>query len=141
MPSKQFLSDRRRGEKGQRIVAYVFRQNGFDVREVPRGMFRGYDLYVTGKGMTFTVEVKTDFKSLETGNLCVEVSSLTNSTAGLLAIVSGKTIYLADLKQALTLAGNYPIRSMGERNWARSALIPKHEFIEALNPKLLTTKA
>jgi hypothetical protein len=137
--SPQFVRDRKRGEKGQKIVAEIFRGRGFTVHETPRGFHPGFDLSVRGKGMDFKVEVKTDYKSQETGNLCIEVSSLTRSSAGLLAILSGEAVYLTDLQQTLQLAQQYPIRQMGENGWASSALIPLPEFISALKPKVLTT--
>jgi hypothetical protein len=140
MPSKSFLHARRRGEKGQKLVADLFRKDGFTVVETSRGFFRGYDLLVSGKGLKFAVEVKTDYRSEETGNICIEVSSLTHSTAGILAIVSGKTIYVSELRKTLELAHKYPIRKMGENDWAESALIPVPDYISALKPKVLTNE-
>jgi hypothetical protein len=139
VPTKAFIKDRKRGEVGQRLVADLFRKDGFDVVETPRGFFRGYDLLVSGKGLKFAVEVKTDYRSEETGNICIEVSSLTHSAAGILAIVSGKTIYVSELRKTLELAHKYPIRKMGENDWAESVLIPVPEYISALKPKVLTT--
>jgi Holliday junction resolvase-like predicted endonuclease len=140
MPSQAFLRDRRRGEAGQRIVAGVLQAQGYEVTETPRGYHPGYDLLCKGKGLTFSVEVKTDYKMSETGNVCIETSSLKKSAASILAIVNEQTVYITPLQEALSFALKYPSRQVGENGWATVALIPKDRFIEDLKPKVLTTK-
>lgn len=142
MSSQQFLADRERGKNGQHYVAEMFRSWGLIVYETEDGMFPDWDLQVFGKdNVPHTVEVKHDYKFSETGNFCLELEALWHSKAELLAIVTDnpRTVYITHLQPALTLAHSWPRKKKVGEFQLEAALIPKQDFINKLNPEVLTT--
>lgn len=141
MSSQAFIQARERGKRGQHYVAEMFRHWGLTVYEVEDGMFPDWDLQVFGNnGITRTVEVKHDYKSSETGNLCLELEALFHSKADLLAIVTDnpRTVYMVPLQEALAFAHSYPSKKKVGEFHLEAALIPKDIFINSLSPQILT---
>lgn len=65
------------GKAGEDAVANYFISLGYEVSRVPKGLQKTlmYDLYVINrdKGKEFCIEVKTEHKAEETGNICYEI--------------------------------------------------------------------
>jgi hypothetical protein len=119
----------------------MFRKWGLTVYEIEDGMFPDWDLQVFGKDdKPRTVEVKHDFAASKTGNICLELEALFHSKADLLAIVTDnpRTVYMVHLQQALAFAHSYPVKKKVGEFQTEAALIPKQEFINSLNPQVLT---
>jgi hypothetical protein len=141
MSSQQFLADRERGKNGQHYVAEMFRSWGLVVYETEDGMFPDWDLQVFGKDdVPHTVEVKYDLKASKTGNLCLELEALFHSKAELLAIVTDdpRTVYIKPLQQVLSFAHSWPRKKKVGEFQLEAAIVPKQDFINKLNPEVLT---
>jgi hypothetical protein len=139
MPSQQFILDRQRGKQGQHYLAEMLRSWGEEVEEVEDGFFQDYDLRIKRNGRT--IEVKHDYKFSQTSNFCLELEALFHSKADLLAIVTDnpRTVYLTPLQPALTLGHSWPRKKKVGEFQLEAALIPKQDFINKLNPEVLTT--
>jgi len=148
MPTKAFIKSRKEGKIGQAYVAGMFRSWGLTVREIGNGYHPDYDLEVTGEihgnPIHFYDEVKWDKKHLETGNIYLDINSLSKSKAGILTICTGKpidTVYMLELKSALDYAINSPYKKRGGEYGEESAAPPLSVFIQALKPKILTIRS
>lgn len=145
MPSKEFLQSRKRGEVAQKYVAEMLRSWGLAVIETKRGYHPGYDgiAYgkVNGKGgeVRFKYEVKYDLRANTSGNLYLDIPSLSKSQAGILVICLGepiaKTLVLAR-EDALRFAVAHQNARGGEFNES-ACLLPIQEFIDQLKPQIL----
>ena len=143
MSSQQFLRDRQRGKVGQSYVANMMRSWGWNVYEVLDGYFQPYDLIVTApNGTKRTVEVKYDLKASQTSNFFLELDALWHSKADLLAIVTDnpRTVYITPLQPVLALAQYYPKKIRAGEFQGEGVVISIKEFIDKLNPQILTTK-
>jgi hypothetical protein len=145
MPSKAFLKSRKEGKKAQSYVFNMFRSWGLTVKETPDGYHPGYDGIVdgllNGNHVTFRAEVKWDKKSIDTGNLYLDLNSLKKSQASILTICLNDpidTVLMLPLQDALNYALAHPNINGGEF-FERSCVVPKDIFISALKPKVLTT--
>lgn len=147
MPSEAFIKSRKEGKIAQAYVAGMFRSWGWTVREIGDGYHPDYDLEVSGEiqnnPIHFYDEVKWDKKHLETGNIYLDINSLRKSRAGILTICTGKpidTVYMLELHPALDYALSSPYKTRGGEYGEESANPPLPIFIQALKPKILTTK-
>lgn len=94
-----------------------------------------------GTDVRFSYEVKFDKKSKETGNLYLDLNSLSKSTASILCICLNEpidTVLMLELQKALEYAQRHKNITGGEFKEA-SACIPKSIFINDLKPKILST--
>lgn len=142
MSSQAFLTDRERGRPAQQYVAKMLRSWGLDVYEVDDGFFQDYDLIAWGKdGKKHTIEVKFDIRASETHNLFLEIEALFHSKAELLAIVTDnpRTVYLTPLQPVLAFAHNWPRKIAAGEFKGEGAVVPIKDFINKLNPEVLTT--
>lgn len=140
MSTAQFLKDRQRGRIIQDWVAAMFSSWGWQVENVPDGMFGDYDLVVmTPEGKRRTVEIKYDQLACTTGRLCLELEALEHSRADFLAIVTDnpRTVYITPLQEALIFAEQYPgKRRVGEYG-VIAALPHINTFISQVQPQIL----
>jgi hypothetical protein len=138
MSTQKFISDRKRGHLGQTYIAEKLRAQGYTVAVVKDGHFEDYDLVAYKPGIRFTGEVKTDYRTAETGNLCLELQALRHSKASLLFYVivdqgKVKEALFCPLQDALRLAESYPVKgTYGERGEV-SSLVPLQYFISNIN--------
>jgi len=139
-PDLQFYLDRFRGEIGQEYVADMFRSWGFKVYVVPQGYQPDYDMEVTGQlnGIyrNFRVEVKHDYRAMETGNFVFEHDGLDHSKADYFAICGGdpiKVVYLMPLSEAKQFAHAWSdIRPVGKLKSGKpnyAAIIPEKNIL------------
>lgn len=145
MPTREFLQARKRGEIAQKYVAEMLRSWDLTVIETKRGYHPGYDGMahgqVNGKGdeVRFKYEVKYDLRAGQSGNLYLDIPSLSRSQAGILIICLGepidKTLVLAR-EDVLRFAVAHQNARGGEFNES-ACLLPIQEFISQLNPKIL----
>ncbi len=143
MPSTAFLTKRRVGEVAQDYVATMFRKWGLTVVETPRGYHPGYDQIVSGpfygQQVHFKCEVKWDKKASESGNIYLDINSLSKSQATILAICLNHpidTVLMLPLQDALEYGIRHANVNGGEFQ-ERSACIPKDQFIREVKPKVL----
>ena len=137
MSTQNFLIDRERGKVGQKLLVDILSAWKLDPYEVPDGMFPDWDVRInTGK----TIEVKTDYKSHLTSNICLELDALDHSKADLLAISYGvpiKCFYLLPMDKARTFAHQWPHKiKAGEYN-SEMCLIRRQLFLELLKPEVI----
>lgn len=99
------------GDTGESFVAKVLSDLGFCVQAGPSGYFPGYDLAAAIK-----IEVKTDKKAAETGNVFVELgdngqpSGLRVTHADAWVFVLGNEIVLIRTATLRALAERHPVR-------------------------------
>lgn len=145
MSSSAFLIAKKRGNVAENYVANMFSSWGLEVSRVPDRYHPAYDGIAQGKlygnQVKFKFEIKYDLKSAETGNIYIDINSLSKSTASILCICLNDpidTVLVLPLKDALDYAKSHNNINGGEFN-ERSACIPKEQFINDLKPKILTT--
>jgi len=74
-----FATDLKSSQQGENELAVRFTSKGWETTSTQQqGAFSQYDLTVTKKDITYTVEYKHDIKSATTGNACVELSKTIN---------------------------------------------------------------
>lgn len=143
MPSKDFLEARKRGEVAQKYVAEMFKSWGLQVTMTPRGYYPGYDMIISGtlKGNRIQnkVEIKYDLKAQETGNLYLDIPSLTRSQASILIICLGdpidKTLMLPKAT-ALEFARTRQ-NARGGEFMEKGCVVPIQAFLDQLKPQVL----
>jgi hypothetical protein len=147
MPSAKFIEDRRRTYAAQEYVAEKLMGQGFDARIVPDGNFPYYDIEAKHPdGRWVFVEVKRDYGFKKSGNFCIEIDSLMTKAAPrgkdlLLAMVvddPDMLCYFCDLKSALKIAMDYPVKGAWGDHGEISALVPKKHLASHLKLYKLT---
>lgn len=136
MSTAAFKSANREGRAAQKWVTGMFKSWGLQVDETPRGYNPKYDLLVFGnlKGVAWNnrVEVKYDKLSAETGNIYLDINSLSKSEASLLVLLVGKLpevkAHIAQLDKVLEFAKNWPGKVKGGEWGETSALVPIQVF-------------
>ena len=93
---------------------------------------KGCDLKVKKDGWSLWLEVKLDWMSQTTGNVCIELEALAHSRASVLIYGLPQTdwtdIYKMPLKQMYEYAKSYPVKKHVGQYQLTSAIIPKHVF-------------
>lgn len=145
MSSSAFKLAQREGLKAEKYVAGMFSSWNLKVTPAPNKYHPAFDGTAFGElhgnQVRFNYEVKFDKKCSETGNIYVDIESLSKSIASILCICLNDpidTVLVLSLKDALEYAKAHANINGGEFN-QRSACIPKQQFINDLHPKILTT--
>jgi hypothetical protein len=135
MPSEQFKTDNQRGLEGQNYVRDLLRSWYQDVEEAPDSFFPDWDLKVNAR----TIEVKTDYKTNSTGNICLEIAALDHSQADILAYVTEnpRAVYFAPLPQVREFAHQWPTKIRGGEFAGELCLVPRSIFIDRLKPQII----
>lgn len=131
-----FNDDLKIGEEGEKIVMKklekyfghrVFKMNGH---------FKWFDLVGIGaNGTVMTIEVKTDRKFQETGNVAVEVrykgmETLRESKAESIIYLLGKECWVINRERLLKEIDNYITVSGGDNKDSELVLIPLYNFTQ-----------
>lgn len=136
MPSQKFIEDRRRTYEAQVFVADKLMAARWKVKIVKDGYFPYYDIEAENpKDEHVFIEVKRDYVFKRSGNFCLEIDSLLTKAAPrgrslYLAILvddpktDEKICYLCDLKTALKIAIEYPVKGAWGEHGEISALVP-----------------
>ncbi len=150
MSTEAFVKDRQRGKLGQHYAAEMFRSWKWDVYEVEDGYFTDYDLQVFSDptvDLSRSVEVKTDYKSLKSNSLFLELKALFHSRADFLCFIEAiekpfqpKYIYILPLQPVLPFIDSWPVKVRGGEYQNYGALVPRQVFIDKLVPQILTTR-
>jgi hypothetical protein len=151
MSSQVFIRDRERGKLGQHYAAEMYRHWGWTVYEAEDGYFTPYDLQVfpdpNDSTISRKVEVKTDFKSLKSGSLFLELEALFHSRADLLLFIEATEkpfkahyLYTVPLQPVLSFIHTWPVKVKGGEYQEEGALVPRQVFIDKLVPQILTTR-
>lgn len=146
MSSSAFKLAIKEGKKAEKYVAGMFSSWNLKVIPAPQKYHPAYDGTafgnLHGNEVRFSYEVKFDKKCSETGNIYIDINSLSKSTASILCICLNEpidTVLVLPLQDALNYAKSHANIIGGEFS-ERSACIPKDQFINDLKPKVLTTK-
>jgi hypothetical protein len=108
LPTQQFLQARRRGKPAQEIVAAKLRDKGYTVQIVKDGYFP--DLVAQKGDIRFTGEVKNDYRTSDTGNVCLEIQALSHCKASLLFLLAGNKVLVSPLQKTLSRSLEVSIR-------------------------------
>lgn len=76
------------GSEGEKKVIALLEEHDCEVSDL-RSNHDGCDLKASYEGWPFTLEVKNDVRSLETGNLFLELKAIENCSAEFMCYVSG----------------------------------------------------
>jgi hypothetical protein len=144
--SPQFIKARRRGRIAQDYCAQMFQSWNLKVDNVKDGYFPGWDMIVSGNlhgsQVNFKAEVKYDIKAQDTGNVYLDIATLSHSKASILCICLNDpidTVLMLPLQSALDYAQAHKNIHAGEFKEA-GCLVDKAEFIADLKPQILKTK-
>lgn len=145
MSSSAFRLAQKEGIKAEKYVAGMFSSWNLKVIPAPNKYHPAFDGTAFGElhgnQVNFRYEVKFDKKCSETGNIYLDVQSLSKSIASILCICLNDpidTVLVLPLKDALDYAKAHQNITGGEFS-EKSACIPKEQFINDLKPKILTT--
>jgi len=130
--SQQFKRDLKRSQPLVNWVDGWFQSKGFRTSQT-KGK-ASYDLRATkveGRRLSdYRVEVKYDYRSEDTGNICIERSSLDYSTADIFVIGTIGNAYILSLNQAKELYKNADDkRCVGDISGNWCAIIPKSSLL------------
>ncbi len=88
-----------------------------------------WPLTLTDSTTPFKVEVKYDKKSKETGNVCLEHTSLLNTSSDFVVFVLAPEVCLLSRKTVQQLITEYPVVRGGDQNH-KLTLVPKDKFLK-----------
>lgn len=130
-----FNRDLQYGHTGETKVIQLLEFWNFKVTR-PSGYFPDYDLQLNNG---ITIEIKDDRLIHKTGNFCLEIYALNKSKADVFAYIDRNTIYFSLLPPVRQLANQYPYKKQtGDQPDNVSALVPKRQYIELINPQIYT---
>lgn len=127
--SQQWREAKSLGDDGERLVGEHFARLGWEVtRSVGRA---SYDLLLIGR-----VEVKTDRRAAQTGNVAVEVSyygqpsgiHITTATWWAIVLADEVVVIRASVLREAVLSGRHREASAGDGGAARVRLVPVDEL-------------
>jgi hypothetical protein len=131
--------DLKRGQELELYVLNLFRRLGYecwlnDVKTLPE--LKACDLYIRGRdGATIPVEVKSHFRSLETGNVAIEPTAALHSKSSY--VVNVVTLaYLMEMPKWRNLLTTWPTKIPGGDYSEVQTLLPVRELMK--ESKLLT---
>lgn len=142
--TKKFQNDLALGQEYEQFLAYEFLKRDYEVEHAPNVKFTDWDLKISKKGITKTIEVKYQHRT-DTGNIAIEYgkvikgkfipSGLSTSQADILFTkINGlKGWYSLPMSQVQKIIQNknlYRVASGGDRDSSRMILIPIKDFIK-----------
>lgn len=88
------------------------------------------DVYFIENGKQYGVEVKTDFASLHTGNVCIEPQTLEHTKAHYFAFIVPEVKFMATVDVRNLYTDHFQSGKNGGDQNKRLALIPKDDFLK-----------
>jgi hypothetical protein len=141
LPSSAFVKAKEKGRWFEHLVMDSLRNGGYYVVDLDKERYevkKQGDFLVkilsNGRWESSAIECKYDEMSEQTGNVCVDLSSINNTQSAiwLYGFPNGSRIdvYSMRISDLAPFARSWPIkRKVGENGWVEAALIPKQTFI------------
>lgn len=130
--STTFQDSLKVGNEGEKKVIELLKEHDCVVTDL-RTNHDGCDLKASYEGWPFTLEVKNDVRSLETGNLFLELKAIENCTAEFMCFVSGDKFLFFPTSRLKYLITIEDVRTYTVEQEKVGSKVPYHGKLMRLN--------